>query len=121
MELDLFNIIKFQRVMFLASVFLTVATVVLFALNIFFSERVRVSVKKKVKEEKIGFFDESPLELDKSSDSIKVEKKESLKLSLDSEIESKENKEKGKEIKEKETKEKPKTGERKSIFDLKDL
>jgi len=106
MEIELANVIAFKKILFSLSIFFTISSVVLFVLNMFYSERVRVGVKKQVKEEKIGFFEEPPLDLGKTSS-----KTSSKSESKGSKIEDKQPK----------LESKSESKETKSIFDLKDL
>lgn len=111
-SMELNQVLAIQRVLFLASIAFSAATVILFILNFFLSEKVKVNISKQVKKEKITFDDlaipnlaNKQVEADKKTKATsKSTNPESISLSFDT-LEKKEEK---KEVK-------------KSMFDLKDL
>ena len=110
-SMELNQVLAIQRVLFLASIAFSAATVILFILNFFLSEKVKVNISKQVKKEKISFDDLAMPTLEKKEvgdkkikETSKSTTKESISLSFDV-PEKREEKKEG----------------RKSIFDLKDL
>lgn len=107
-SLELEQILMIQKILWSSFILFTVSTVVLFILNIFMAERVKVSVGKQAKKEKITFSSEdvslpSSEETSEKTSSPKPHTSSKLTETKDS------------------TKDTPSKSSRSSIFDLKDL
>lgn len=112
--MELHYIIAIQKIIFSASIFLTIATAILFILNIYMSEKVKVNLSKQVKKEKITFDDITLPNLDKKSDSNN--KSDFITTDFINKIKTEE-----KQDFSQKTFSSEKTSTTKSIFDLKDL
>lgn len=109
-SMELNQVLAIQRILFLGSFIFSVVTVVLFILNFFLSEKVKVNISKQVKKEKITFDDLTMPNLEKKEVEDK-KTKETSKSNTKESISS---------FGIPEKKEENKEG-RKSMFDLKDL
>ncbi|MCS6954728.1 MAG: hypothetical protein NZM44_00010 [Candidatus Calescibacterium sp.] len=102
--MELQQVLNIQKITLVLSILFTISTGVLLILNIFMSEKVKVSLSKQVKKEKISFSNED-ITLP-SFEKTATKQSKSLDTSeLSSNVEQKKDTQK----------------ERKSMFDLKDL
>ena len=109
-SLEISQVLLFQKISFLSIIIFALGTIILFFMNMFLSEKVRVNLSKQVKKEKITFSNED-IDINISSQSKEnLNTKESLKIQDSLNLSDLSNT-------------KSKTDKRKtsSIFDLKDL